>query len=73
MRKTKFGILHKYTITVKGTKYKIKHLELALGTDYCQYCCCSKHCLANLMPGNCDRTIGVHCVLKHINHVKNKV
>ena len=77
MEKTRFGILHKYTITVMGTKYRIKHLELPPGSDYCQHCCCHiqhhRDCLANLVPGHCDRTIGVQCVLKHIDHGKDKI
>ena len=69
MGKTKFGILHKNTITINSTKYKIRHLKLPPNSNYCQYCCCSKQnykdCIANLTPGYCGVTIGIQCVLKH--------
>ena len=73
MGKTKFNKMHKYTITINGTKYKINHIELPPNSNYCAYCDCneSKDCIYEQSKEylyHCDDTIGIHCVLELINH-----
>ena len=77
MSKTKFNKMHKHTITVNSTKYKIKHLKLDPDSNYCTCCDCNEskdyiHEQSEKYLYHCDNTIGVHCVLKHIKHEQKR-
>lgn len=86
MSKTKFNVLHKNTIVINGTKYRVnqltkKQLEDPI-IDTCMLCDCfnrknEKDCI-NFMNNRinmiiCSLTIGTNGYLSLIKHAKNKV
>ena len=83
MSKTKFNVLHKNSIVINGTKYRVnqltkKQLEDPI-IDVCMLCDCfncigRQDCISFMRTGvQCSLTIGTNGYLKCINHAKNKV
>lgn len=68
MEKTKFNKIHKYTITLKGDKYRIIHTK---DENPCKHCDCyiTRNCLDSYnLTHYCLLTIGRDAYLKRIKH-----
>lgn len=85
MSKTKFNVLHKNSIVINGTKYRVNQLteeQIKSDTcDACYNCVCGKYptqtkdCINFLGTDDihCTLTIGSYGYLSLIKHAKNKV
>lgn len=70
MSRTKFNVMHRYTITLNGNKFRIVHTK---DENPCKHCDCyiTKSCLdAYNLTHYCLKTISRNSYLKLIKHVK---
>ena len=72
MSKTKFNVLHKHSITINGTKYRVLQSKDSNVCSKCDGYGRHKHCISDLNV-SCTDTIGTFGYLKRIKHGKDKI